>query len=43
MAKMTGGILFTAVTPGANPNKPALRYDYVVQTYQYDWNTYKTV
>lgn len=42
MAKMTGGILFTAVSSGADANRPALRYDYITQSFEYDWLSHKT-
>lgn len=36
---MSGGVLFTAVSPGANPNKPALRYEYITRVQKYDFDT----
>lgn len=33
---MQGGILFTSVSAGANPNKPALRYEYITEAFRYD-------
>lgn len=39
---MNGGVLFTAVAPGANANKPALRYEYNTRVQQYDFVTSST-
>ena len=35
---MNGGLLFTSVSPGANPNRPGLRFDYTTRVKKYDWD-----
>jgi hypothetical protein len=34
---MNGGVLFTATSTGANPNKPALRFEYITSFQKYDF------
>ena len=40
-ALMHGGLGFSSVTAGANPNIPALRFEYIVTTQPYDFVTKK--
>ncbi len=42
IARMNGGVLFTAVSTGADASKPALRFDYIVKVQQYDFVTAST-
>lgn len=39
LARMTGGIGFSNVTAGANPNIPALRFEYITTVQPYDFVT----